>query len=654
MRLRLLNTMTVLLCSATLSSAEPVTIPGMVTVTATVRKAPPGWAVLERNLIRTIEQAAPVYIEKFTYPGGTLTVHGKLDDDYECFTEWPLFYVIGGDEKILDWGLRQYNAITREWTYSHQQSVYKEFVKQYDPLHLTEGYVGFQYFGLADPLIPENIDRARRFAGFYLNEDPEAPNYDPQYRIVRSIATGSMGPAEHQDCVYTLNFGHASLYPMVKELEPGWEQNPARRKEIEDLYDRTITRCDVPMNLTLTGLITTAYLYTGDEKYKRWVLDYVDAWMERIRQNNGIIPDNIGRTGKIGEYRDGQWWGGFFGWTGRYSIIQIFRSLVTASECAHLLSGDDRYLDLLRSQVMVLFNNAKERDGNLVVPFRYGPGGWHDYRPLDVHFLSHLWHESMSDEDWKLIDRLRSGTKYGPFATDVDDAAAEAKKGEELWHSNGTVLDWNDVYVDLRRWQNVYNEPAYLNYLAGLNPDWPEKIMKAEYEHVLLTLQRMSDPNYRHEWGSQTLMEQNPVLVNGLRQMTMGSPHVCFNSGLLRAQVRYFDIDRARPGLPPDVAALIRKLEKSRTVVELVNTSAFETRRLIVQAGAFGEHEFTVVKFNEEQKNPDGSVTMTERTVPVNRKFFAVELPPSTVIELNMGVRRFVNDPGFAFPWHTD
>ncbi|HCK52676.1 MAG TPA: hypothetical protein DIC23_05630, partial [Planctomycetaceae bacterium] len=32
------------------------------------------------------------------------------------------------------------------------------------------------------------------FAGFYLNEDPGAPNYDPKHRIIRSLFNGSRGP----------------------------------------------------------------------------------------------------------------------------------------------------------------------------------------------------------------------------------------------------------------------------------------------------------------------------------------------------------------------------------------------------------------------------------------------------------------------------
>ena len=553
-----LNAALIFSLSGVIEAQQPLKIPSGVKITATEVKVPPVWAVMERNLIKTIEQAAPLYVEKYTNRGGRLKANGKVDDDFECFTEWPLFYAIGGDEKVLDLSVREFNAIIRQWTYE-KDSLENDFVKEYDPLHLTEGYVWLQNLGLADPKDKETIERSRRIAGLYLNETPGVKIYDPVNKIIPSIATGIRGLAETADCIYTLNYGHASLYPLVKELESGWEKDPTRLAEIQKFYDKTVTRCDIPMNLTLTGLVTSAYLYTGEEKYKNWVLEYVDAWMERIKQNNGIIPDNIGQTGKTGEYRDGQWWGGFFGWNGRYSIIQIFRSLATASECAVLVSGDNKYSDLLRSQINVLFKNSKERDGNLVVPYRYGPDGWFDYRPLDAEIPSHLWHETMSSGDWEYIDGIRKGTKNGPLAISVDDGAAGAKKGKELWQSDGTPFNWNETYVDLRRWQNIYNEPAYLSWLAGTNPGWPEEILGSEYKHVRLNLDRLVNGNYKHEWGSQTWLEMNPVLVNGLRQLTMGGPHIGFNGGLVCTAVRYFDTDRMRPGLPQDTSALVKK-----------------------------------------------------------------------------------------------
>ena len=39
-----------------------------------------------------------------------------------------------------------------------------------------------------------------------------------------------------------------------------------------------------------------------------------DAWRDRILQNGGNVPTNIGLNGAIGGEWDGKWYGGTFGW----------------------------------------------------------------------------------------------------------------------------------------------------------------------------------------------------------------------------------------------------------------------------------------------------------------------------------------------------
>ncbi len=143
-------------------------------------------------------------------------------------------------------------------------------------------------------------------------------------------------------------------------------------------------------------------------------------------------------------------------------------------------------------------------------------------------------------------------------------------------------------------------------------------------------------------------MAPNPVVVKGLTQVTMGSPQPVYNGGLLCATVRYFDPDRDRPGLPQDVAALVDKLDPNQVGLQLVNLSRTEPRNVVVQAGAFGEHQFTEIRFQEKDQNDESS----EHVISVDGKYFAVQLPPSTRIRLEVGMRRFVNDPSYAFPWH--
>ena len=264
---------------------------GLPTVKATTVETPPDWAVMQRQLIRTMEEAAPYFMERFTRRGGTVYGEGPYDDVYEMFYNWPEFYAIGADESLYDMALQSYNAITRTNTAYYQDSIryqrrlYKEFPRHDDFFHISEGMTLFYNLGLGDPTIPENRYRAQRFAGFYLNEDPEAQNFDPEHTLIKSIFTGSEGPLESSDATYNLRYGHASLYPVIEDLEPEWHESPERKQEIQEMYDEIITRTDVPVNLGTTGMVTNAYLYTGDEKYRQWVLNYVDAWMQRIEEN---------------------------------------------------------------------------------------------------------------------------------------------------------------------------------------------------------------------------------------------------------------------------------------------------------------------------------------------------------------------------------
>ena len=68
---------------------------------------PPAWAVLERQLIKTMEEAVHPFLAKYTHPDGRLIWRDGLrhsrdgaDDFYESFYNWPLLYLLGGGDHL--------------------------------------------------------------------------------------------------------------------------------------------------------------------------------------------------------------------------------------------------------------------------------------------------------------------------------------------------------------------------------------------------------------------------------------------------------------------------------------------------------------------------------------------------------------------------
>jgi len=245
-----------------------------------------------------------------------------------------------------------------------------------------------------------------------------------------------------------------------------------------------------------------------------------------------------------------------------------------------------------------------------------GPDGWYDYRPLDPSIAGHLWHNSLDGEDWARLERLRDGADF----------------------------DWNHVHNDVGHAnEQRLNDAPHLTWLEGTNPGWPAHILDADSAMVERNVNRIREGTY--EKGSQTVLDQSPVLPTGLAQMTMGAPYTCFNGGLLRGHVRYFDVDRARPGLPLDVSALVESVVARSVSLQLVNLSDVETRKLVLQAGSYGEHCFTCVT---TRRHGD---TAAPETYAVDGRYVAIDLPPATTIRLELGTNRFVNRPTYALPW---
>ena len=187
----------VILASAAFAQSSREPVPGIVVVESTAPATPPAWAVLERRLIETMSRAAQEYTAKYTRSGGTLvwktSGFASLDDLPESFYNFPLLYALGGDERLRELSFQEWSATVRQLTYDFP-IYHREFPKYGDWFHMGEGIIYFYYLALADPTDHELAERAQRFAALYLNEVPEARNYDPERKLIRGAENGSLGP----------------------------------------------------------------------------------------------------------------------------------------------------------------------------------------------------------------------------------------------------------------------------------------------------------------------------------------------------------------------------------------------------------------------------------------------------------------------------
>jgi hypothetical protein len=615
----------------------------------------PSWAVWERHLIDSLNDSVHPFLEHFTREDGEFIWEdefggGSCDDFYEPFFSWPVIYMMGGGDHMLKLADYQWEAITRQLT--RLGAVHKDYGIKEDNFHQCEGDIFFYNLCLADPRTEKWRERARRFAGFYLNEDPEAINYDPEHKIVMSPLNGSKGayiapPETREKRSYAPLGGTMERYSLPYFDIPGIATvqdlgDPAKAKAMgQAMYDRQ-SRGD---------LVTNAFLVSGEEKYRDWVVEYTDAWIERGKQNGGFIPDNVGLSGKVGEYCNGSWYGGLYGWTWPHGFGTLIAAIFDAGANAYLLTRDSDYLDLPRSQIDLMLDMGEMRasddtdplhptparkspssDEVFMVPRRYGDAGWFDWSPVPMTWPIALWNLSMADADWQRIETIR-----GKSAT-----------------------DWNEVHPFHGK-TDAGHEAAWIRFLAGDNDDYPERILHATEQIVRrrLALTRedtsVGTRHHVHHW-----QWANPVSSEALVQLTLGAPQQIYNGGLLHTRLRYFDSQRRCPGLPADVAALVEKIEADRTVVRLVNLSGNETRELILQAGAFGEHRFGTAAWSSrtslwpgELGGYAGTAAAAQlqadgRRVEVNSSHCPVVLPPGMEITLDLSTERYVNEPAYS------
>ena len=574
-------------------------------LTVTTVVSPPTWALLQRQLLGANATACREYYDKYFDERGWLLCYERWggddgpDDAIENCTDWPILHALGGHDDILklykkawEGHLRQFTlAKTKDVPFARDGMYYKEFPVMFDWLHNGEGLVVFNLQGLSDPYDSKFQTRARRYAGFYLNEDSDAPNWDPKHKIIKSMFNGSRGPL------------------LRKATALDWAGDPF---EVGNRFklghgERTYQECldhfkdyndivgDHPQNMLATVLGMNAYMLDHEPKYKTWVLDYVDAWLQRMKNNGGIVPSNVGLDGKIGSSAGGKWYGGVYGWgfsvvvpqTGKLAHRNNHYLGLTGFMNAYVLTGNDKYLDGWRKQIDKVNSNRKMIDGHTHYPSMFGDKGWYEYKP-------------------------------------------------EAYQHGALEIYWLSLKADDRK-RIVKN--AWLDYLEGKNANYAEQALRGDLERIRKRVDGMrKDTTTPDTRLADDPLRLNPASVESMIELAMGGLPPKNRGKLLFAQLRYFDPAKRRSGLPADVAALIDKITPDGLEVTLVNTSPVDARTVILQAGGYAEHQFVDIGI-------DG------KTSAINSSHLNVRLEPGCGSRLTLKMRRFVNQPTLALPW---
>ena len=586
------------LVSANGAEAQP-------TLTITTPMAAPEWAKLERRLLAEQGPVCREFYEKYYDARGYLQVFVRWgandgpDDAFENFNGWPELHALGGDDEIKRLYLRGHEGMIKQYTeaktvetpIARQGMYHNEFIVQSDWMHHGEGLQLFHRMGLSLGAGDATyIARARRFAGLYMGEEPEAPNYDPKLKLIRSMQNGSRGPMLRPATALDWVGDSFDVGKFVAlHGENTYEQFLAHYREYTDVAG------DHFLNLVATTLPTVAFLTTSDAKYKRWLTDYMDAWLARMKANGGVIPSYVDyRDGKIGG-PENKWWNNAYGWgfspvnpvNGRRENRNRIPRAAVGFQNVTLLTGNQKYADAWRTMMDAVNSHARTTEGRKQYPTMHGAEGWYGWqaRPWNVGALE-LWYMSMQPADAARVE-----------------------------------------------------ERGWVSYLQGGDATFPETALRRDLEAVARkTASFRADKTPPERRLADNMLNWNPASVTALTQLMQGAMVPSRDGGLLHARLRYFDPERRRAGVPPDVAALVSELTDTTTAVTLVNVSATEARTVIVQGGAYGEHRFDAVAVNG-------------RTQPLGAPTFSVRLEPGAGAKLTLTAKRYAAVPTSSLPW---
>jgi hypothetical protein len=95
----------------------------------------------------------------------------------------------------------------------------------------------------------------------------------------------------------------------------------------------------------------------------------------------------------------------------------------------------------------------------------------------------------------------------------------------------------------------------------------------------------------------------------------------------------------------------VTAVERQSITLDLVNLDPLAPRELLLQAGAFAEHQFTRCRLTSP--TAAASTGAASEWTEINAPHFQVRLEPAGAACLQIEMRRYAHQPSYARPWNS-
>jgi hypothetical protein len=181
--------------------------------------------------------------------------------------------------------------------------------------------------------------------------------------------------------------------------------------------------------------------------------------------------------------------------------------------------------------------------------------------------------------------------------------------------------------------------PDWVGYLDGGDESFPERALQRDLDVLRRKVEmQCADLSTPDTTMSDDVNRTNPATTDALVQLVLGGVPIGRIGYPLHCRLRYFDPARRRAGLPEQVAALVERMTEDGVTLRLVNLDPVWGRTVILQGGAYAEHQLTTVRVigSDGGERRASSSAVTAETA-VDHSHFAVRLTPGAGARLAVG-----------------